>query len=68
MKNLFRTSHDHRVVPCSQWLLSIEHLNSIALIASLGMLPEHTVEAYQLAVQQGADVIECDLAVTKVGA
>jgi len=30
------------------------------------MRPEHTVAAYQLAVDQGADVIECDLAVTKV--
>jgi len=32
----------------------------------LGMRPEHTVAAYQLAIDQGADVIECDLAVTKV--
>ncbi|CAK8686229.1 unnamed protein product [Clavelina lepadiformis] len=38
---------------------------NIAHRGSSGMLPEHTVEAYQLAVQQGADVIECDLAVTK---
>ena len=30
------------------------------------MRPEHTVAAYQLAIEQGADVIECDLAVTKV--
>ena len=32
----------------------------------LGMLPEHTVAAYQLAVEQGADVIECDVQITKV--
>lgn len=31
-----------------------------------GRLPEHTVEAYKLAVEEGADVIECDLAITKV--
>ncbi|CAK8686228.1 unnamed protein product [Clavelina lepadiformis] len=37
----------------------------IAHRGSSGLLPEHTVEAYQLAVQQSADVIECDLAVTK---
>ena len=30
------------------------------------MRPEHTVAAYELAIEQGADVIECDLAVTKV--
>jgi len=30
------------------------------------MLPEHTVAAYQLAVEQGADVIECDVQITKV--
>lgn len=32
---------------------------------SPGMLPEHTVEGYELALQQGADVIECDVAVSK---
>ncbi|XP_039265972.2 uncharacterized protein LOC120341512 [Styela clava] len=37
----------------------------IAHRGASGMLPEHTVEAYQLAIEQGADVIECDLAVTK---
>lgn len=37
----------------------------IAHRGSSGMLPEHTVEAYKLAVEQGADIIECDLAVTK---
>lgn len=30
-----------------------------------GVLPEHTVEAYQLAIEQGADFIECDVVVTK---
>lgn len=28
------------------------------------MLPEHTMEGYLLAIQQGADYIECDLSVT----
>ena len=32
---------------------------------SCGVLPEHTIEAYSLAVQQGADFIECDVVVTK---
>lgn len=33
---------------------------------SPGMLPEHTVQGYKLAIKQGADVIECDVAVSKV--
>ena len=32
-----------------------------------GYLPEHTLEAYQLAIEQGADVIEPDLISTKDG-
>ena len=32
-----------------------------------GYLPEHTLEAYQLAIMQGADVIEPDLISTKDG-
>jgi len=32
-----------------------------------GYLPEHTLEAYQLAIDQGADVIEPDLISTKDG-
>ena len=38
---------------------------NIAHRGSSGMLPEHTVQAYQLAVDQGADVIECDVCVTR---
>nr|XP_039257137.1 glycerophosphodiester phosphodiesterase GDPD6-like isoform X2 [Styela clava] len=38
----------------------------IAHRGSCGMLPEHTKEAYELAIKQGADVIECDVAVSKV--
>jgi len=38
---------------------------NIAHRGSSGMMPEHTVEAYKLAVEQGADIIECDLALTK---
>lgn len=30
-----------------------------------GKLPEHTREAYLLAIQEGADFIECDVVVTK---
>jgi glycerophosphoryl diester phosphodiesterase len=30
-----------------------------------GLLPEYTKEAYLLAIQQGADFIECDVVVTK---
>ncbi|MBC8153554.1 MAG: glycerophosphodiester phosphodiesterase [Bacteroidetes bacterium] len=32
-----------------------------------GTLPEHTIEAYRLAIEQGADFIEPDLVVTKDG-
>jgi glycerophosphoryl diester phosphodiesterase len=32
-----------------------------------GLLPEHTLEAYQLAIEQGADVIEPDLISSKDG-
>ena len=37
----------------------------IALRGASGALPEHTIEAYKLAVDQGADFIECDVVVTK---
>lgn len=37
----------------------------IAHRGASGALPEHTVEAYKLAVEQGADFIECDVVVTK---
>ena len=30
------------------------------------MFPEHTALAYKEAAKQGADLIECDLAITKV--
>ena len=32
-----------------------------------GSLPEHTLEAYKLAIEQGADFIEPDLVMTKDG-
>lgn len=38
---------------------------NIAHRGSSGMMPEHTLEAYKLAIQQGADIIECDVSVTK---
>ena len=31
------------------------------------MLPEHTIEGYELAIKQGADCIECDVILTKDG-
>jgi glycerophosphoryl diester phosphodiesterase len=38
---------------------------NIAHRGSCGRLPEHTREAYQLAIDEGADVIECDVTLTK---
>jgi len=38
---------------------------NVAHRGSSGSLPEHTVLAYQRAVDEGADVIECDLTVSK---
>ena len=37
----------------------------VAHRGSSGVLPEHTLEAYRLAIIQGADFIECDVVVTK---
>lgn len=37
----------------------------IAHRGASGARPEHTVAAYELAVDQGADFIECDVVVTK---
>lgn len=37
----------------------------IAHRGSSGELPEHTLEAYQRAIDQGADFIECDVVLTK---
>ena len=31
-----------------------------------GMFPEHTAMAYRNAAEQGADLIECDMAITRV--
>lgn len=39
----------------------------IAHRGASGYLPEHTIEAYALAIEQGADIIEPDLVVTKDG-
>ena len=39
----------------------------IAHRGASGDLPEHTLEAYALAIEQGADVIEPDLVVTADG-
>ncbi|CAH1777367.1 unnamed protein product [Owenia fusiformis] len=32
---------------------------------SAGMMPEHSLEGYKLAIKQGTDVIECDMCLTK---
>lgn len=37
----------------------------IAHRGASGIYPEHTAKAYQEAVEQGADVIECDVSITK---
>lgn len=50
---------DHKVDLPTERPLIIAHRGSS------GVLPEHTVEAYTEAVRQGADVIECDVCVTK---
>lgn len=39
----------------------------IAHRGASGYLPEHTIEAYKLAIEQGADIIEPDLVITKDG-
>ena len=39
----------------------------IAHRGASGLLPEHTLEAYALAIEQGADVVEPDLVLTKDG-
>lgn len=39
----------------------------IAHRGASGYLPEHTIEAYALAIEQGADIIEPDLVVTQDG-
>ena len=39
----------------------------IAHRGASGMYPEHTALAYRKAAEQGADLLECDLAITKVG-
>ena len=39
----------------------------IAHRGASGMYPEHTALGYRKAAEQGADLLECDLAITKVG-
>lgn len=46
---------------CPQWPLVIAHRGAS------GYLPEHTMAAYQRALEQGADIIEADLVPTKDG-
>jgi len=37
----------------------------IAHRGSSGVLPEHTIEAYKRAISDGADVIECDVTISR---
>ncbi|RVU40893.1 glycerophosphodiester phosphodiesterase [Rheinheimera riviphila] len=46
---------------CPQWPLVIAHRGAS------GYLPEHSLAAYQRALEQGADIIEADLVPTKDG-
>lgn len=39
----------------------------IAHRGASGLLPEHTIEAYRLAIEQGADYVEPDLVITRDG-
>ena len=39
----------------------------IAHRGASGMFPDHTALGYTKAAEQGADLMECDLAITKVG-
>lgn len=52
---------------CSLPTLSGERPLIIAHRGASGELPEHTLAAYKLAIEQGADVIEPDLVMTKDG-
>jgi len=49
------------VAACPEWPLVIAHRGAS------GYLPEHTMAAYQRALEQGADMIEADLVPTKDG-
>lgn len=51
----------------SQRLEPCEQLIVIAHRGASGYRPEHTLEAYRLAIEQGADFIEPDLVVTRDG-
>ena len=52
------TSRHSRTLPSTRPLV-------IAHRGASGVLPEHSVEAYQRAVSDGADVIECDVTLSR---
>jgi glycerophosphoryl diester phosphodiesterase len=57
-------------MPLALALLAAMAADSVLVIAhrgASGVRPEHTLEAYTLAVEQGADVIEPDLVMTRDG-
>lgn len=63
---LFACASDH-FAPSTYPTLSGDAPLIIAHRGASGELPEHTIEAYTLAIQQGADFIEPDLVMTKDG-
>ena len=46
-------------------LLPVKRPLVIAHRGSSGVLPEHTIEAYEHAISDGADVIECDVTLSR---
>jgi len=50
---------DYDTLPSSERPLVIAHRGSA------GVLPEHTIQAYQRAISDGADAIECDVTLSR---
>lgn len=55
----------HRVAPLEASVAPVARPLVIAHRGASGLLPEHTIEAYRLAIEQGADFIEPDLVITR---
>jgi glycerophosphoryl diester phosphodiesterase len=56
-----------RVAPLDASVMPNTRPLVIAHRGASGVLPEHTIEAYRLAIEQGADFIEPDLVITRDG-
>ncbi|MEU4781392.1 glycerophosphodiester phosphodiesterase [Micromonospora sp. NPDC023633] len=54
--------------PAAEWARATDRPLVIAHRGASGYRPEHTLEAYRLAIRQGADYIEPDLVATRDGA